>query len=51
MSYELENDKNVTLKATKGIGGKKLGEKEIDLSKLKTVEYSLTEDIKNKSSK
>ncbi|HHU6751666.1 TPA: DUF5067 domain-containing protein [Staphylococcus pseudintermedius] len=51
ISYELENDKNVTLKATKGIGGKKLGEKEIDLSKLKTVEYSLTEDIKDKSSK
>ncbi|MEJ7541938.1 DUF5067 domain-containing protein [Staphylococcus intermedius] len=45
LGYELENDNNITLKATKGIGGKKLGEKEIDLSKLKTVDYSAVNDI------
>ncbi|WP_019165415.1 DUF5067 domain-containing protein [Staphylococcus delphini] len=51
LSFDLENNSNVTLKATKGIGGKELGKKEIDLSKLKTAEYSLTENIKDKSSK
>ncbi|UXS21215.1 DUF5067 domain-containing protein [Staphylococcus delphini] len=45
IGYELENDNKVTLKATKGIGGKKLGEKEIDLSKLKTIDYSAVDDI------
>ncbi|EGQ3964499.1 TPA: DUF5067 domain-containing protein [Staphylococcus pseudintermedius] len=45
IGYELENDNKVTLKATKGIGGKELGEKEIDLSKLKTVDYSAVDDI------
>lgn len=45
IGYELENNNKVTLKATKGIGGKELGEKEIDLSKLKTVDYSAVDDI------
>ncbi|EGQ3295196.1 DUF5067 domain-containing protein [Staphylococcus pseudintermedius] len=45
IGYELENDNKVTLKATKGIGGKELGEKEIILSKLKTVDYSAVNDI------
>ncbi|HBB6316570.1 TPA: DUF5067 domain-containing protein [Escherichia coli] len=45
MGYELQNDNKVTLKATKGVGGKKLGEKVIDLSKLKTVDYSAVNDI------
>ncbi|EGQ0389763.1 DUF5067 domain-containing protein [Staphylococcus pseudintermedius] len=43
--YELENDRKITLKATKGVGGKDLGEKEIDLSKLKTIDYSAVDDI------
>ncbi|REI04030.1 DUF5067 domain-containing protein [Staphylococcus felis] len=47
IGYEIENDNKVTLKATKGIDGKKLGEKEIDLSKLKTVDYSAVDDIVN----
>lgn len=45
IGYELENNNKVTLKATKGIGGKELGEKEIDLSKLKTIDYSAVDDI------
>ncbi|QDX63468.1 DUF5067 domain-containing protein [Staphylococcus pseudintermedius] len=45
IGYELENNNKVTLKATKGIGGKELGGKEIDLSKLKTVDYSAVDDI------
>ncbi|MBH9582239.1 DUF5067 domain-containing protein, partial [Staphylococcus felis] len=47
LAYELENENNVTLKATKGVGGKELGKKEINLYKLKTIDYSLTEDIVN----
>lgn len=47
ITYELENDKQVTLKATKGTEGKKLGSKKIDVSKLKTVDYSAVEDITN----
>ncbi|MCY1595421.1 DUF5067 domain-containing protein [Staphylococcus pettenkoferi] len=49
ITYELENDKQVTLKATKGTEGKKLGSKKIDVSKLKTVDYSAAEDILNNS--
>lgn len=45
ITYELENDKQVTLKATKGTEGKKLGTKKIDISKLKTVDYSAADDI------
>lgn len=47
ITYELENDKQVTLKATKGTEAKKLGSKKIDVSKLKTVDYSAVEDITN----
>lgn len=47
ITYELDNDKQVTLKATKGTEGKKLGSKKIDVSKLKTVDYSAVEDITN----
>lgn len=47
ITYELENNKQVTLKATKGTEGKKLGSKQIDISKLKTVDYSAVEDITN----
>ena len=49
ITYELENDKQVTLKATKGTEGKKLGTKKIDISKLKTVDYSAADDITNDS--
>ena len=49
ITYELENDKQVTLKATKGTEGKKLGIKKIDISKLKTVDYSAADDITNDS--
>lgn len=49
ITYELENDKQVTLKATKGTEGKKLGAKKIDISKLKTVDYSAADDITNYS--
>lgn len=45
ITYELENDKQVTLKATKGTEDKKLGTKKIDISKLKTVDYSAADDI------
>lgn len=47
IAYELDNDKKVTLKATQGTEGKKLGSKTIDLSKLKTIDYSAAEDILN----
>lgn len=49
ITYELENDKQVTLKATKGTEGKKLGTKKINISKLKTVDYSAADDITNDS--
>lgn len=49
ITYELENDKQVTLKATKGTEGKKLGIKKIDTSKLKSVDYSAADDIINDS--
>lgn len=49
ITYELENDKQVTLKANKGTEGKKLGTKKINISKLKTVDYSAADDITNDS--
>lgn len=49
ITYELENDKQVTLKATKGTEGKNLGTKKINISKLKTVDYSAADDITNDS--
>lgn len=49
IAYELDNDKKVTLKATQGVEGKKLGSKTIDVNKLKTVDYSAAEDILNNS--
>lgn len=45
--YVLKNDEKVILEFTKGMGGKKLGTKEYDLSKLKTVDYSTEEDSNN----
>lgn len=44
IGYKLQNDNKVILKASQGIAGKELGEKEIDISKLKTVDYSMVED-------
>lgn len=46
-TYQLKNDNKVVLHFTKGIGGDKLGTKEYDLSKLKTVDYSSNEDLEN----
>lgn len=42
--YELKNDNKVTVKFTQGAGGKDLGKKVYDLSKLKTVDYSTSND-------
>lgn len=47
--YQLKNDNKVTVKFTQGAGGKDLGEKEYDLSKLKTVDYSTSDDANNAS--
>lgn len=46
-AFELKNDKKVILNFTQGMGGKKLGSKEYDLSKLKTVDYSSEQDSMN----
>ena len=46
-TYQLKNDNKVVLHFSKGIGGDKLGTKEYDLSKLKTVDYSSNEDLEN----
>ncbi|AYU54608.1 DUF5067 domain-containing protein [Staphylococcus debuckii] len=45
--YELKNDKKVTVKFTQGAGGRELGKKVYDLSKLKTVDYSTSEEANN----
>lgn len=50
MTYSLQNDNDVTLKATKGIDGKKLGTKKIKLNDLKTKEYSAADDINGDTS-
>lgn len=44
-TYTLENDEDITLKATKGVDGKELGTKKIKLDDLKTVDYDATEDL------
>lgn len=49
-SYQLKNNNDVILNFTKGIGGKKLGSKKIDISQLKTVDYSTDEDVANQTS-
>ncbi|MBO1202269.1 DUF5067 domain-containing protein [Staphylococcus simiae] len=49
ITYQLQNDKEVTLTATQGIVGKKLGSKKIDISKLKTVDYSISDDIQKET--
>lgn len=51
ITYTLQNDEEVTLKATKGASGKKLGTKEIDLDDLKSEDYSLTGDLSDNSKK
>lgn len=51
ITYTLQNDEEVTLKATKGASGKKLGTKEIDLDDLKSEDYSLTGDLSDSSDK
>lgn len=51
ITYTLQNDEDVTLKATKGASGKKLGTKEIDLDDLKSEDYSLTGDLSDNSDK
>lgn len=50
VTYTLQNDKDVTLKATKGIDGKELGTKAIKVDKLKTVDYDAAADLTNESS-
>ncbi|SCU31310.1 putative lipoprotein [Staphylococcus xylosus] len=49
VTYTLQNDEDVTLKASKGVDGKELGSKTIKLSDLKTVDYDATADITNES--
>ncbi|HDI7625755.1 DUF5067 domain-containing protein [Staphylococcus aureus] len=51
VTYQLQNDNEVTLHATKGSEDKKLGTKKIDISKLKTVDYSVMEDFDNPTTK
>ncbi|MDU6535659.1 MAG: HAD-IC family P-type ATPase, partial [Intestinibacter bartlettii] len=45
MTYKLQNDEDVVLKATKGADGKKLGTKTIKLDDLKTEDYLVTENL------
>lgn len=49
MTYKLQNDEDVVLKATKGADGKKLGTKTIKLDDLKSEDYSVTEDLTDSS--
>ncbi|MDW4149026.1 DUF5067 domain-containing protein [Staphylococcus saprophyticus] len=49
VTYTLQNDEDVTLKATKGADGKELGTKKIDIDELKTVNYDAASDIDNDS--
>ncbi|WP_039066877.1 DUF5067 domain-containing protein [Staphylococcus shinii] len=49
ITYTLQNDEDVTLKASKGVDGKELGSKKIKLSDLKTVDYDAAADITNES--
>ncbi|WP_145425890.1 DUF5067 domain-containing protein [Staphylococcus haemolyticus] len=51
MTYKLQNDEDVVLKATKGADGKKLGTKTIKLDDLKSEDYSVTEDLTDNSGK
>lgn len=51
MTYKLQNDEDVVLKATKGADGKKLGTKTIKLDDLKSEDYSVTEDLTDNSKK
>lgn len=51
MTYKLQNDEDVVLKATKGADGKKLGTKKIKLDDLKSEDYSVTEDLTDNSKK
>lgn len=48
-TYTLENDEDVTLKATKGVDGKELGTKKIKLDDLKTVDYDAAKDLTSDS--
>ncbi|MGW7903352.1 DUF5067 domain-containing protein [Staphylococcus xylosus] len=49
ITYTLQNNEDVTLKASKGVDGKELGSKKIKLSDLKTVDYDAAADITNES--
>ncbi|MCJ1667813.1 DUF5067 domain-containing protein [Staphylococcus sp. NRL 16/872] len=49
-TYQLKNNNEVILTFTKGVGGEKLGTKKIDITKLKTVDYSATDDLNNQAS-
>lgn len=51
MTYKLQNNEDVVLKATKGADGKKLGTKTIKLDDLKSEDYSVTEDLTDNSKK
>lgn len=51
ITYKLQNDEDVVLKATKGADGKKLGTKTIKLDDLKSEDYSVTEDLTDNSKK
>lgn len=46
MTYKLQNKNKVILIASKGLVGEELGKKEIDISKLKSMDYSVVEDMK-----
>lgn len=48
-SFELKGNGKVTLHFTQGAGGKDLGTKHYDLSKLQTVNYSTEEDVASTS--
>ncbi|MDW3863780.1 DUF5067 domain-containing protein [Staphylococcus saprophyticus] len=50
VTYSLQNDEDVTLKANKGVDGKELGTKNIKLDDLKTVDYDAAADLTNESS-
>lgn len=49
ITYTLQNEEDVTLKASKGVDGKELGSKKVKLNDLKTVDYDAAADLTNES--
>ncbi|MEB6241497.1 DUF5067 domain-containing protein [Staphylococcus gallinarum] len=49
ITYELENNNTVDLKGTKGVDGKTLGTKKINIKDLKTVDYDAASDLESSS--